>query len=309
MRAVRVRSYGGPEVLEVVDVEAPEPGPGQVLVRVTAAPVTPVDLDTRAGELADYLGPRDFYALGREAAGVVERPGPGVEHYRPGDRVIGMCESLTAPLAAQADLVVFDEAAMAPAPATVSDAEASTLPLNGLTADQALDRLGLGDGRTVLITGAAGGVGGFAVELAVLRGLHVVATARAGDERLVRGLGALDFVPADADLTRSVRELVPGGVDGALDTAVLRAPALRAVRDGGRFVALVVGGEPAPERDIAVTTVWTSADGARLAELARLVDAGRLTPRVAEQFALDDVAAAHVRFARGGLRGHLVLVP
>lgn len=309
MRAVRVRSYGGPEVLEMVEVAAPEPGPGQVLVRVTAAPVTPVDLDTRAGELADLLGPRDFHALGREAAGVVDRPGPGVERYRPGDRVIGLCGSLSAPFAAQADLVVFDESAMAHAPVTVSDAEASTIPLNGLTADQALDRLGLGVGQTVLVTGAAGGVGGFAVELAVLRGLRVVATARDGDERLVRGLGAHDFVPAGADLAASVRELAPDGVDGVLDTAVLRAQALAAVRDGGRFVALVVGGEPAHERDIAVTTVWTRPDGARLAELARLTDAGLLTPRVAELYALDEVAAAHVRFAQGGLRGHLVLVP
>ena len=160
------------------------------------------------------------------------------------------------------------------------------------------------------MTGAAGAVGGFAVELAAGRGLRVVAVAGEDDEEQVRAMGARWFVPRSAQrLGTAVRELVPGGMDGAIDAAVLGAAAFDAVRGGGAFAALVAGGTPAPQRGTTVFHTWIRADGARLADLVALVAAGRLTLRVAETLPLEQVATVHERVAKGGLRGRVVLVP
>ncbi|MEU1424323.1 NADP-dependent oxidoreductase [Kitasatospora sp. NPDC005751] len=311
MRAVVVRSHAGPEALELVEVPVPEAGPGQVRVRVSAAGVNPVDAVTRSGALvaAGLMAPREVTGLGWDVAGTVDRVGPGVSGFGPGDPVIGLRDRLDVPLGTYAEYVVLDASALAPAPAGVPAVEAATLPLNGLTAAQALDLLGLPAGASLLVTGAAGAVGGFAVELAALRGLRVVALAGAADEALVRGLGAEWFVPrGTADPAAAVRALVPGGVDGALDAALLGVVALGAVRNRGSFVT-VSGGAPQGLRGIRVATVWIAADGPALAELSALAAAGRLTLRVAATHPLARAADAHRRLAGGGLRGRLVLVP
>ncbi|MFF8411444.1 alcohol dehydrogenase catalytic domain-containing protein [Streptomyces omiyaensis] len=312
MRALVLDSFGGPEVLRIADVPVPAAGPGQVRVRVEAATVHPVDLATRAGALAGagLMSGGGRTGLGWDAAGVVEETGRGVTHVRPGDRVIGMNDRLDVSLGTQAEHVVLDAHAVVPAPAGLAPAAAATLPLAGLTALQALDALALPGGETLLVTGAAGAVGGYAVQLAAARGLRVVATARAADEELVRELGAALFVPAGPDrLGTAVRALVPGGAAGALDAAVLGAAALDAVRTGGAFAALVAGGAPYPLRGIGVTPVWVRADRAGLARLAALAEEGTLTPRVADTLPLARAAEAHHRLSRGGLRGRLVLVP
>jgi NADPH:quinone reductase len=311
MKAVVIHRFGGPEVLEVAELEAPEPMAGQVRIRVQAAAVNPVDVATRAGWLSDSgLAPTTGQiGIGWDLAGVVDEVGLGVEHFRTGDRVIAMRDLLSAPVGAQAEYVVLDTEAVAPAPHTVSPVEAATVPLNGLTAVQALDLLALGDGQWLLVTGAAGALGGFVLQLAALRGLRTVAVASAGDESLVRELGADVFVGRSEDLRASVRRAVPGGVDGALDAAVIGISALDAVRDGGAFVAVAAGAAPPPLRGTRVHNVWIRTDAPRLAELAALVDAGRLTPRVAAVQPLDTVAAAHERLAAGGLRGRIVLQP
>ncbi|MFI6990785.1 NADP-dependent oxidoreductase [Nonomuraea wenchangensis] len=311
MRAVVIRTFGGPEVLELADVPMPLAGEGQVLIRVEAATVNPVDLATRSGALteAGLLPARDVIGIGWDVAGTVEQTGPGVTGLRRGDRVIGLSDRLDVPLGAQAEYVVLDADAVAAAPAGVSPVQAATLPLNGLTAAQALDGLDLDHGQTLLVTGAAGAVGGFAVQLAVARGLRVIAVAGADDEPLVRGLGADLFVPRTARLGEAVRRLVPGGAHAALDAAVVGVTALDAVRSGGAFAALVAGGAPPPLRGIRVFNHWIRADGALLSRLAALAEAGSLTLRVAESMPLDQVAAAHWRLAEGGLRGRLVLTP
>ena len=304
MRAMVVRRFGGPEVLESVEVPVPEPGPGQVRIRVAAAAVNPVDLATRAGILttAGVIPPREVLGLGWDVAGVVEA-GSG---FRAGDAVIGLRDRIAAPLGAYAEQIVLDAAAVAPAPAGFSPAEASTLPLNALTAAQALDLVETTG--TVLVTGAAGAVGGYAVALAHARGLRVVAVASDGDEAPLRGLGA-EFVARGPALGDRVRELVPGGVDAVLDTALLGLDALDAVRGGGEFVAFAAGAAPIPLRGVRVRSVWIRADGERLAELARLAEDGTLPLRVADVLPLAEAAAAHERLAAGGLRGRLVLTP
>lgn len=308
MRAVVARGYGGPDVLELVAVPLPEPGPGQVRIRVEAATVNPVDLATRSGALveAGLMAARERTGMGWDVAGVVDRLGAGVTAFAPGQRVIGLRDLLDVSLGAYADHLVLDATAVAPAPPGVGAAAAATLPLNGLTALQALDLLALDAGDTVLVTGAAGAVGGFAVELAARRGLRVVAHAGAADKEFARSVGAEWVVGRDtSDLPAEVRRLAPGGVDGALDTAGLGVRALAAVRTGGALATVVGGIAPVPLRGIRVHQHWISADGTALAALAAM----DLTLRVADVLPLTRAADAHTRLAAGGMRGRQVLVP
>ncbi|MFI7009435.1 NADP-dependent oxidoreductase [Streptomyces sp. NPDC050145] len=308
MRAVVAHGYGGTDVLGTVTVPLPEPGPGQVRIRVEAATVNPVDLATRSGALveAGLMAARERTGIGWDVAGVVDGVGAGVTAFAPGQRVIGLRDLLDVSLGAYAGHLVLDAVAVAPAPPGVDAVAAATLPLNGLTALQSLDLLGLSAGDSLLVTGAAGAVGGFAVEIAARRGLRVVAQAGAADEEFVRGIGAEWTVDRAAeDLAAEVRRLVPGGVDAALDTAGSGIRALAAVRTGGAHATVVGGAAPVPLRGIRVHQHWIRADGAALAELAAL----KLTLRVADVLPLEHAAEAHLRVAKGGLRGRLVLVP
>ena len=310
MRAVVVRDFGGPEALRTIETAVPEPGPGQVRIAVEAASVNPVDLGVRSGAIVriGFAEPREQVGLGWDVAGTVDAVGDGAG-FAVGDRVIGLIDRLDLPLGGYAEYAVLDRADVGFAPRHGTAAQAATIPLIGLTAAQGLDLLGLAPGDTLLVTGAAGGVGGFAVELAVARGLRVLAAAGPGDEALVRELGAAHFVSRDEDVAAAARRYVPGGVDGVLDAALLKVAALEAVRGGGSFVAVSLGSEPVPRRGTRVANVWVRADGSRLTELAALADEGRLTLRVAETFPLHEAPAAHARLAAGGLRGRLVLLP
>ena len=284
----------------------PEPGVGQVRIRVAAAAVNPVDAQTRSGALTagGLLSTRDVIGLGWDVAGTVDALGAEVAGFCRGDAVIGLSDRLALPLKSQAEYVVLDADAVAVVPAGTDLVAAATLPLGALTAAQALDLAAAKPGDTLLVTGAAGAVGGYTVQLAALAGVRVVAVAGAGDEELVRDLGAELFVPRTGDLPAAVRDLVPGGVHTAVDAASVGILALDAVRGGGSMVS-VLGNAPTPLRGIRVSNVWIRADGPRLAELA----AAGLRPRVADVLPLDKVAEAHRRLATGGLRGRLVLVP
>ena len=310
MRSLIIREFGGPEALELVELDSVQAGPGELRIRVAASTVNPIDLSTRAGRLTQsgLMAPAAHVGIGWDVAGVVEQVGPGVTRFAVGDAVVGLRDLLFAG-GAHADEVVLHESAVAPAPRSVSPAEAATLPLNGLTADRALELTGLHRGETLLVTGAAGGVGGFALELAALRGIRTVAVAGPDDEALVRRLGATDFVARTEELGRAVRRVVPGGVDAVIDAAVLGIRAHDALRGGGTFVALVAPFAPPSIRGTRVVVQEVYADGARLAELSALVDAGLLTLRVARRFPLEQAAEAHAVAERGGLRGRIVLEP
>ncbi|MFD5247469.1 NADP-dependent oxidoreductase [Amycolatopsis sp. NPDC058340] len=310
MRAVVVRRFGGPEVLEFAEVPVPEPGPGQVRVKVAAAGVNPVDAGTRSGFLteAGIVPPCEVLGIGWDVAGTVDAVGDGVTGFATGDGVIGVRDRPSAALGTYAEFVVLDVDALAAAPRMASPAEAATLPLNGLTAVQALDLLDLPPGATVLVTGAAGAVGGYAVALAEARGFRVVAVADTADEAVVRGFGAELFVPRGDFLADRVRSVVPGGVDAALDTALLGLEALDAVANRGRFIVFAAGVAPLPLRGIEVDHVWVHADAAALAGLVAQVDDGTLALRVADTLPLGEAVKAHERLAAGGLRGRLVLI-
>ncbi|MFI9814406.1 NADP-dependent oxidoreductase [Saccharothrix variisporea] len=310
MLSVIVRSSGGP--VEVADVPVPVPGVGQVRVRVGAAAVNPVDFATRSGALhAAGLVPARVVGLGWDVAGVVDAVGADVS-FSVGDAVVGLRDRLPT-LGTQAEFVVLDASAVARAPRSVSLEAASTLPLGGLTAWQALDLLDLPVGASVLVTGAGGSVGGFAVQLAVARGLRVVAFASGSDEELVRSYGASWVVPRGADVGAAVREVVPGGVDGVVDAAALGVEALDAVRGGGAFVAVLGSATPVALRGIRVANVWIRADGVRLASLVELVDAGAVRLAEPEAVPLADVARVHDEerpwVVRDGVRRRVVLVP
>ncbi|MFI6776932.1 NADP-dependent oxidoreductase [Nocardia sp. NPDC050412] len=310
MRAVVVRRPGLEAVAEIIEVPTPEPGPGTVRVKVAAATVNPVDLMVRNGVGGTpFAAPREQWGIGWDVAGVIDAIGAGVDEFTVGQAVIGISDRLDVSLAAQADYIVLEAQNVTPAPTSVPAEAAATIPLNGLTAVQALTALELTPADCLLITGAAGAVGGYAVELAAAQGIRVIASASTADEPVVRALGATDFIPREADLPDAVRALVPGGVDAALDAAALGPETLAAVRARGRFVSISVPNTPIPLRGTKVTTVLVHADRPQLDELVALVDKGHLTLRVAETYPLAAVTAAHQRLSAGGLRGRLVLVP
>lgn len=308
MKAVVVREFGGPEALRVVEVPAPKPGPGQVVVTIAAAAVNPVDAFTRFGGFPDLAELGRDIGIGWDVAGMIAEIGSGVTGFAVGDAVIGIRDRLALSTGAYAEQIALDAAHIAPAPRGVDLAAAATIPLNGLTAVQGLDLLAAPAGSTVLVTGAAGALGGYLVELAAGRGLRVVATASAGDEEVVRGWGAEVFIPRTTDLAGAVRQVFPGGVDAVLDAAVLGMPALDTVRGNGSFVHF---GGPVPRglRGIRVVAVSIREDGDALRALSTLAGLGRLMLRVAETLPLADAAKAHELLAGGGLRGRLVLQP
>lgn len=312
MRVVELGEYGGPEVLREAERPDPRPAAGRVRVRIAAASVNPVDLWTRAGSIqAMTPGLTPPFLLGWDLAGTVLESSEG---FAAGQRVVGMVpwfEVAQDGIGTYAEIVSADPSWLAPVPDGVDLAAAATLGMNAQTAAQSLDLLGLRAGQAVLITGASGGVGGFAVELAAAAGAHVIALAGGpDDEAHLAGLGAKQVLPRTAPetLAAAVRALHPGGVDGVLDAAMLGQPVVGAVADGGVFVSASAPA-PAAERGVRVQIVQTSPDGPRLAGLAADLAAGRLTARVQATLPLGQAAEAHRRAGRPGRRGKIVLLP
>src|SRR5499425_2779621 len=314
MRAVTFSRLGGPEVLEVSDLPTPQPGAGEVRIAVAAATVNPTDISFRSGrqlsmaQLAE-MGVRPPFIPGMELAGVVDAVGEGTS-WRPGDRVMAIVNPRRPGGGAQAELVVVPAASVARAPDGTSLEAAATLPMNGLTVRLALDQLALRPGQTLGVTGAAGAVGGYAVELGVSEGLRVIAVARAQDEAQVMRFGAKTFIPAGEGAIRSVYDAAPGGVDGLIDAAVLDGAALPAIRDGGEL-ATVRGFAGPSERGITIEPVRVTSyllNHEALDRLGQLVAAKRLTLRVAETFPPERAADAHRKMTAGGIRGRLLIV-
>jgi NADPH:quinone reductase-like Zn-dependent oxidoreductase len=310
MRALVARRLDGPDALEVIETPIPEPAAGQVRIKVAAAAVNPVDVAVSTGMVVQYgvTAARDQFGLGWDVAGTVDATGPDVD-LAPGTPVIGLADLLGRPLKTHAEYVVLDADAVAPAPRNVELIQASTIALNALTALQALKALQLSAGQSILVTGAAGGVGGYAVELAKHFGLTVIASAAAEDEDLVRRLGADHFVSRSDDLPDAVRRIIPPGADGLVDAAVLGIAAQEAVRNHGRHAHVQAGPTPPPLRGITVEQIFVHANRAELTELVQLTESGAISTRVADTYRLEEAATAYQQLAKGGVRGRLVLVP
>ncbi len=238
----------------------------------------------------------DHTGLGWDFAGTVAAAGPGVD-LPVGSRVAGLIDGFDRDFGTYAEQLVVAASDIALVPDGVDLIAASTVPLNGLAAAQLVDLLGDGGGRSLLVTGAAGAVGGNVLTLAHDRGWRVTGLARAEDEEFVRSLGA-DFTA----------EATPGW-DAVADGAKLQAPSLALVRDGGIFVGVQPGAALAEERGVTVRELVAHPDGARLAQLLEATASGHLPPRVHAVLPLDQVAAAHRAVAKGGVRGRYVLQP
>src|ERR1700761_2835869 len=310
MRAVGITEWGGPAALRVVDLPSPEAGPGEVRIRVHAAAVNPTDTLLRDGSRAEML--RDVpppHVPGMDAAGVVAQIGSGVQTgLQVGDPVMAVVLP-RAQHGAYAELVVVPAESVVRAPAGASHAEAASLLMNALTVRAALDALDLQPGQLLAVTGAAGAVGGFAVQLGKADGLQMVADAAAKDEKLVTELGADVVVPRGDDFGARVREIFPDGADGLVDAALLDEHAIPAVRDGGR-IATVRGYQGREERGITFYPVMVRTYAREQAKLDRLreqAEAGQVTLRVAQVFPADQAPEAHRVLEAGGTRGRLIL--
>lgn len=306
MKAIAFTAPGPPDVLEVMDLPDPVPGPGEVLVRVQAAAVNPTDTVLRTSP-ADEPGPR---VPGMDAAGVVEAVGStGDAGLEVGDAVMAVVVP-DGSHGAYAELVSVPVASVARIPEGASVIESSTLPMNGLTARLALDTLDLAPGSTIAVTGAAGALGGYCVQLASTDGLTVVADAKEGDdEELVEALGADHVLPRGPGFADAVLEVAPEGVDGVVDAAVQTDEVVPAARDGATVIT-IRGDEGERDRGVSLVPILVVDYHRRqdlLEELRQEVEAGVVSLRVADTLPAERAAEAHRRLEAGGVRGRLVL--
>ena len=310
MRVVGVDEFGGPEALQVFEVPEPHAGPGQVRIRVHAATVNPTDTYTRNGARAEML--KAFappHVPGMDAAGNLDEIGDGaITNCMIGDAVMAVV--LPQGMGAYSEYICVPAESVTHIPSNVGIVEASTLPMNGLTARLSLDQLALSAGQTLAVTGAAGCYGGYMVQLAKALGLRVIADASAADAELVRSLGADEVVRRGDGVADRIRAIVPNGVDAIADGSVQLDALIPAVRDGGAFVSVRgYGGEPV--RGITFHTTWVRdyiTAHAKHDELRQMVEDGAITLRVAKTFPAENGSEAHATLEAGGTRGRLVLV-
>ncbi|MFD6274819.1 NADP-dependent oxidoreductase [Streptomyces sp. NPDC060209] len=309
MKAVGLTEFGGPEVLRVLDLPAPEAGPGEIRIRVHAAAVNPIDTMVRRG-IAFVSDAAPPYVPGMDAAGVVDQIGDGVDiDLRVGEHVMAVAV-VSGTHGAYAEHLVVPAESVVRVPEGMNDVEAATLPMNCLAARLALDLLELSPGATVAVTGAAGVLGGSVVQLAKADGYRVIADAAPNDEQLVKDLGADIVLLRGEEYPDRVRTRVPEGADGLVDTAGILDLAIRAVRDGGRAVTSRAGAEGSGERGIVTHSTFVpryAREHAKLDHIRQLAEDGRVLARVAKTLPPEQATDAHRLLEAGGLRGRIVL--
>lgn len=328
MKAIRLHDFGGPEVLRYDEVPMPEPKPGEVLVRVHAIGLNPPDWYVREGMPdvpPEMRPPLSLPAIpGTDVSGVVEAVAADVDAVSVGDEVFGLLRFPGLKGSAYAEYVAAPASDLARKPAHLDHVQAAAVPMSGLTAWQFLIELGhdhpspfqaaqhrpmpLDTRTTVLINGAAGGVGHFALQLAKWKGAHVVAVASGSHEQFLRELGANEFI----DYTKSRPEQVAHDIDLVLDTVggSDSGRLLRTLKRGGALYPVFVAEyDPEETAKLGVTTSGTQvrSNGAQLAELGRLLDASTVRVAIDSTFPLADARAAHERADRGHIQGKIVL--
>jgi len=309
MKAVRFHEFGNPDVLRYEDAEQPVPGAGEVRLRVAATAFNPVDDGIRGGYLRDVFPVRLPHTPGIDVAGTVDALGEGVDNVAVGDEVFGFLPMVAD--GAAAEHVVAPAEILAPAPTSIPLPDAAALPMVGLTAWQALfDDAGLTAGQRVLINGAGGAVGGYAVQLAKRAGAHVIATASPSSSERVSSAGADEVID---HTTTEVTVAEP--VDVLLNLARIAPEELVAlvalVRPGG-VVVNTVPTIPTPaddERGVRAVGVFVRSDAEQLSRLVAMVDRGELRVDVAERVPLAELPAVHAKAATGALPGKVVVLP
>lgn len=299
MRTVSQQRFGGPEVLETVQAPVPVPGRGEVLVRLGATAVNPVDCKLRAGRVR-FLGDPPF-TLGFDISGTIAETGAGVTGMYPGDHVFGMIHSRTG---TYGEFVIARADALAPCPPGVDHVVAAALPTAALTARQAVDAADPKPGETVLVHAAAGGVGHFAVQFAEQRGAHVIATARASNHRFVRELGAAEVIDyTTTDFTAAI-----DSVDVVLDLVggAYGIRSLRVLPDHGRYLTVQ---DSDAEGDPRYRRITGRPSPALLTDIGTSVAEGRVRVHIDRALPLDEVRESHRLSETGRVRGKLVLTP
>ncbi len=308
MRAIIITEPGGPDVLDVGDRPARYPDAGEVRIRVRAAAVNPTDIGLRQNGGGETHRP---WTPGMDAAGTVEAVGADVERLSEGDDVMAVVSPRRGDGGAQQELLVVNAGSVVSIPDGATLEQASTLPMNGLTARLGLGLLALEPGETLAVTGGAGLLASYVIPLAKADGIRVIADAKPEDEALVKRFGADIVVPRGDEFVDAVREHAPDGAHGLYDTALLTDSVVGAVRDGG--VITVVRGwqaEP-PGRGIEVrpTSVFSVLERTHwLEEIRDMAGDGRIQMRVAGTYPPEEVAEAHRVMDAGGLRGRAVIV-
>ncbi|WP_052850417.1 NADP-dependent oxidoreductase [Streptomyces avicenniae] len=309
MKALVAPSYGPLEQLVVTDVPTPVPGPREILIRVEAAALNPLDAALVVGAMRDVFPVAHPFVVGMDASGVVAAVGADVTGYAAGDPVLAHTHFHPGTLAEYT--TVAEGPAVARRPAGLDPARAAALVSTALTGECVVDALGPGAGRTVLVIGATGGVGSFTVQLASRAGLRVLATARPDDAAYARALGAAEVIDHTAtDTVREALRLAPQGVDAVVDL-VNRDRALAgsavAVRPAGRLVSTLTGPDEFPV-GVGATYVRMAVREGRLQALAERVATGDLTVEVTATYALADAPKALAEFAAGRhTRGKVVV--
>ena len=307
MKAVRFHSYGGPEVLVYEDVPKPEPAAGEVLVKVHATSVNPIDWKIRAGHMRGFREYPLPFILGWDVSGVIESVGSGAAQWKPGDEVYGRPDPTRN--GAYAEYVAVRESELARKPRNLDHICSAAIPLAGLTAWQALfDAAGLTAGQKVLIHAAAGGVGHLGVQFARLKGLFVAGTASGRNQDYLKQLGC--DLPIDYEKTHF--EDIVHDFDAVIEAmgGDVRKRSWKVLKRGGIMVCLI--GPPPSEEDtkahgVRASIIWGQMNAGQLAEIASLVDAGKLHPEVAAIFPLSDAAKAHQMSETEHVRGKIVL--
>lgn len=301
MKTVLIREYGSNDVVEVIDVLRPEPGAGEVLVKVHAAGVNPIDWKIRGGA-GERMGMTLPIRLGSEVVGTIETCGADVSQFQKGDAVFGMV-----PSGAFSQYAVIKADYLVLKPKNLSFVDAAAIPLAGTTAWQALfDEAKLSAGQRLLITNSSGGVGSLAIQFAKARGAQVTAIASGRNETFVRDLGADHFI----DYTRQAFEDIATDMDVVLDTmgGEVYHRALRTLKKGGKMITVVAFPQDEAERyGVSAKRSFTVPNALSLREIARLVEAGKVTPHVDTVLPFADVRDALAISETGRTRGKIVL--
>jgi NADPH:quinone reductase-like Zn-dependent oxidoreductase len=306
MKAITINELGTQPALHT-DLPSPKPGRNEVLVRVRASSVNPVDNAIAGGMLKDMVEHEFPITLGRDYAGVIEQTGTDVTRFSVGDEVFGFIPGMspTVHAGSWAELTVVPEStSIARSPAGIDLTRAGAAPLAGITATNAIDALALAQGDTLLIVGATGGVGSFALQLATAAGATVIAPALPEDEDYLRALGVTDVLPRAGDVAAAVRQRYPDGVDALLDTVSYTPGAYdAALKDGARVASTNNAAGEGPGRSNLMATPTTD----NLQRLAHLLDTGALQVHIQQTYPLDQAAAAMNALATTHTRGKLAL--